>query len=137
MGGWRLITARVGQIFLTWASWVARISSPYSRKASLRKIGDQTKQANMEWVWLPIPNGNHPEGEVHQSLLDAMPRLSHLLDEGNSLFIHCSAGIHRTGMIAYGLLRWRGMEQNEALTIIRMIREETADGRAGKTIALG
>lgn len=100
-------------------------------------IGDQTQLAGMEWVWIPVPNGNHPEGEVRQRLLDSMPRLSGLLDEGNSLFLHCSAGIHRTGTVAYGLLRWRGMERAEAMTLIRKIRKETAEGMLEKRMRWG
>ena len=53
------------------------------------KIGSQTQNAGMEWVWIPVPNGNYPQGEVHERLLNAMPQLSQLLDDGNYLLIHC------------------------------------------------
>lgn len=89
------------------------------------RIGNQTRKASLEWIWLPVPNGKYPEGEVHDRLLAALPVLSQLLDEGKSLLIHCSAGIHRTGMVAYGLLRWRGMGREEALETIGKIRKET------------
>jgi predicted protein tyrosine phosphatase len=96
------------------------------------KYGNMTKNAGLNWIWLPVPNGNHPEGEVHERLVQAMPQLSQLLDEGKSLMIHCSAGVHRTGTVAYGLLRWRGIERNEAMRIIGRIRKETADGMMEK-----
>lgn len=102
-----------------------------------QKIGNQTKNAGLQWVWLPVPNGNHPEGDVHERLLAAMPHLSQLLDEGNSLFIHCSAGIHRTGTVAYGLLRWRGMERDEAMRVINEMRKETAEGMMEKRMRWG
>lgn len=104
---------------------------------SAPKIGNQTKNAGMEWVWVPVPNGNYPQGEVHERLLNAMPHLSQLLDEGNSLLIHCSAGIHRTGTVAYGLLRWRGMERDEAMELIGKIRKETAEGMLKKRMRWG
>ena len=104
---------------------------------SALKIGNQTRNAGMEWVWVPVPNGNYPQGEVHERLLNAMPHLSQLLDEGNSLLIHCSAGIHRTGTVAYGLLRWRGVEREEAMRIIHEMRKETAEGMMEKRMRWG
>lgn len=101
------------------------------------KIGHQTKNAGLEWVWLPVPNGNYPQGEIHERLLAAMPELSQLLDEGRSILIHCSAGIHRTGTVAYGLLRWRGVDTNEAMRIIGAIRKETAEGMLAKRMRWG
>jgi hypothetical protein len=97
-----------------------------------KKYGTMTRNAGIHWIWLPVPNGNYPEGEVHQRLIQAMPQLSHLLDEGNSLLIHCSAGIHRTGTVAYALLRWRGIERDKAMRIIGEIRKETAEGMMEK-----
>jgi protein-tyrosine phosphatase len=101
------------------------------------RIGSMAKNAGLEWIWIPVPNGKHPEGEVHERLLAAIPNLSKLLDEGKSLLIHCSAGIHRTGTVAYGLLRWRGMERNQAMKIIREIRKETAEGMMEKRMRWG
>ena len=101
------------------------------------QIGEMATNAGLSWVWLPIPNGKYPQGEVHERLARAMPELSHLLDEGNSLLIHCSAGIHRTGTIAYGLLRWRGMERKKALRVIRRTREETYKGVGEKRLRWG
>lgn len=66
-----------------------------------------------------------------------MPNLSQLLDDGKSLLIHCSAGIHRTGTVAYGLLRWRGMERDEAMNVIGDIRKETAEGMMEKRMRWG
>jgi protein-tyrosine phosphatase len=96
------------------------------------RYGEQAKNAGLEWYWLPVPNGKYPEGEVHKRLIAAMPELSHLLDEGKSLLIHCSAGIHRTGTVAYGLLRWRGIPSERATQIIRASRVETAEGMMDK-----
>ena len=101
------------------------------------EYGNMTKDAGLKWIWLPVPNGNYPVGDVHERLLQAMPKLSQLLDEGNSLLIHCSAGIHRTGTVAYALLRWRGIERKEAMRIIGRIRKETAEGMMEKRMRWG
>src|SRR5215216_3719305 len=96
------------------------------------RYGNLTRNADMEWVWIPVPNGKYPEGDVHERLMQAMPSLSKLLDDGNSILIHCSAGIHRTGIVAYGLLRWRGMSSKQAMNIIGRTRAETAEGMLEK-----
>ena len=97
-----------------------------------KTVGVHTNSAGLEWIWLPVPNGNYPQGEVHEQILAAMPKLSKLLNEGKSLLIHCSAGIHRTGTVAYGLLRWRGMERDKAMQVIHQIRPITAEGMLEK-----
>ncbi|MBK9207105.1 MAG: hypothetical protein IPL71_01850 [Anaerolineales bacterium] len=43
-----------------------------------------TKNAGLNWFWLPVPNGNYPMGDIHKRLIEAMPQLSQLLDEGTS-----------------------------------------------------
>lgn len=101
------------------------------------KYGLLTKEAALEWFWLPVPNGKYPQGEVNDRLIQTMPKLSQLLDEGNSLLIHCSAGIHRTGTIAYGLLRWRGVDSKKAMALIHDMRKETAEGMMEKRMQWG
>lgn len=90
-----------------------------------RSIGKMTENAGLTWVWIPVPNGDYPQGEVHQRLIVAIPTLSQLLDENAALIIHCSAGIHRTGTVAYGLLRWRGVTREKSLKLIEQMRPVT------------
>lgn len=99
--------------------------------------GNMAREAGLTWIWVPVPNGKYPEGEVHKRLIAAMPELSRLLDEGKSLLIHCSAGVHRTGTVAYGLLRYRGVDSQRAMAIIRTTRVETADGMMAKRMKWG
>lgn len=82
-------------------------------------------------------DGNRPVGEVHQRMMEALPRLSQLLDEGASLLIHCSAGIHRTGTVAYGLLRWRGESWEEAMELIGQMRLVTLNEVGEKRLRCG
>ena len=101
------------------------------------RYGNLARESGMGWIWLPVPNGKYPDANVKQLLLEAMPKLSGLLDHGNSLLIHCSAGIHRTGMVAYGLLRWRGLDRSQAMKLIDSIRKETAEGMMEKRMRWG
>lgn len=101
------------------------------------KFGHAVKQAGLEWILLPVPNGKYPVGEIHTILLDAMPRLVNLLDEGAWMLSHCSAGIHRTGMVTYALLRWRGFDSHAALDLIAQMRLATYEGVGEKRLRWG
>jgi protein-tyrosine phosphatase len=102
-----------------------------------QRYGEMATLAGLEWIWLPVPNGKYPEGEVHNRLIKAMPKLSQLLDDGKSILIHCSAGIHRTGTIAYALLRWHGMDKTQAMEVIAQARPETGEGMLEKRTRWG
>ena len=101
------------------------------------RYGIFSAEAGLEWIWLPVPNGKYPQGKVHERLIQTMPILSQLLDNGKSILIHCSAGIHRTGTVAYALLRWRGMDSKQAMQTIRKTRIETAEGMMEKRMKWG
>ncbi len=93
---------------------------------SAPQYGKMAARHGLEWVWLPMPNAKYPQGEVHERLVAALPELARLLDEGAHLVIHCSAGLHRTGMVAYGLLRWCGYSPKAAMRAIKKMRAVTA-----------
>ncbi len=99
-----------------------------SEKENALKYGHLAERHGLTWIWLPMPNANYPEGEVDARLRAALPEISRLLDQGAHIVIHCSAGIHRTGMVAYGLLRWRGHSPKAAMRLIRKMRKATAEG---------
>ncbi len=42
--------------------------------------------------------------------------------------LHCAAGIHRTGIVTYTLLRMTGLSPKESFECIEGIREDTAKG---------
>lgn len=53
------------------------------------------------------------------------------------MLIHCSAGMHRTGMVAYVLLRWRGYTPEESLNLIAQARSFTYEALTPKRLDWG
>ncbi len=100
-------------------------------------VGELVQQAGLAWSWLPLRNGDAPRGDADIMLRAALPALSHRLDEGEAILIHCSAGIHRTGMLAFALLRWRGYAESDALDLIGQMRLHTRNGLQSRQIAWG
>ena len=89
-------------------------------------IGNQLHAANIEWIWFPFSASKPHVGEDLDQVLSLYSKLSDRLDSGNKIYIHCSAGIHRTGMITYGFLRFLGKKKSNAFELLQSLREVTA-----------
>ena len=79
------------------------------------------------WVWLPIEGGNL-EVLRHTDVagLVAILKAAIAQTQDPHLYLHCSAGIHRTGFVAYILLRLIGYESAAALSELAAWRQVTA-----------
>ena len=53
-------------------------------------------------------------------------RVIDVLAAGGKIYIHCSAGLHRTGMITHALLRYLGWSRHDAVEKLRELRALTA-----------
>jgi len=105
-----------------------RVVTLLSEREGAREIGERVEAAGMQWTWLPLPGGRPPEGRLDLAARDVVATLATRLGEGESILIHCSAGMHRTGMIAYALLRGCGLDGVETLRAIGDLRRHTLDG---------
>ncbi len=67
--------------------------------------------------------------ETIDTVTSKLVELSSILkDEEHKVLIHCSAGIHRTGTIAYTLLRINGYDKEGAREAINKMRKESGEG---------
>lgn len=104
-----------------------RIVSILSATEGAAELGEDIRAAGLAWTWLQVGSGRRPEGESDCIFRAALPELNACLDFGESILIHCSAGIHRTGTLAYALLRWRGYSQPDAIAIVMRLRSITGE----------
>jgi protein-tyrosine phosphatase len=95
------------------------------------QIGRVVQQSGMAWTWIPVGHGKFPEGEADRLIRGAR------LEAGEVILVHCSAGIHRTGMLAFALLRWCGADEAEAIEAIGAMRPETLTGMREDHLAWG
>ncbi|WP_439626557.1 protein-tyrosine phosphatase family protein [Gemmata sp.] len=100
-------------------------------------VGELVEQVGIEWVWLPLENGQPPRGTASEAVLAALPVLAERLDGGRSILIHCSAGIHRTGMVAFALMRWHSYTEEQGLAAIGRMRAHTGAGVQRKQVDWG
>lgn len=87
------------------------------------QLGNVVLSAGVYWSWHPLDARKHSTTQSPPELfIQAAEELSKFLSEGKSVFVHCAAGIHRTGMVTYGALRIGGYSQDATHELIRTIR---------------
>lgn len=59
------------------------------------------------------------------------------LERGGRVYVHCSAGLHRTGMVANAFLRWHGLSAADALALLTELRPLTAEQVGPERLAWG
>ena len=70
-----------------------------------------------EWLHLPVPNfGVPPDANAFR---EAIVQVAQRLKRGESVLMHCAAGMGRTGSAAACVLKALGLPSNEALDRIR------------------
>jgi len=74
-------------------------------------------------LWLPLAGAKPVEDpELLIWIKEVFVSLAELLEAGRTVFVHCSAGIHRTGMITNGFLRFLGHDASEAADLLNRMR---------------
>lgn len=68
---------------------------------------------SVRWTWQPL-SVREGSRSAWWIWLRAAQRVQSLLDTGERVVVHCAAGIHRTGTLAYYVGRLDGLTQNEA-----------------------
>lgn len=87
-------------------------------------IGTRVERMGLTWFWLPLVTAKPPTRDRDEEIVRLFANMEIALKEEARIFIHCSAGIHRTGMISYGFLRslgWSVAEAEEGLATLRPI----------------
>lgn len=100
------------------------------------KIGLEVMSCNMKWEWLKISNAGNMTNIEKEQFRDMVNRILEAVYEDQSVLVHCSAGLHRTGMFAYALLRKGGLDHEKTMKLIREIRPDTHDAMDEKYIRL-
>jgi protein-tyrosine phosphatase len=100
-------------------------------------IGDQCKSVGMDWIWLPLSNANIPPDSMTGKITEVFKKIKEQLSQQRKIFIHCSAGLHRTGMITNAFLLYFGHDEETALKILSMLRPLTAHAAGETRLAWG
>jgi len=88
----------------------------------LSNLGNAAQRRRLAWYHLPIRDFDVPDEAFERRWADAGPELCRRLSDGESIVMHCWAGLGRTGMIAARLLVEFGEAPLDAIHAVRMVR---------------
>lgn len=110
------------------AAGVTHIATILSQPENPGAIGAAARDAGLEWVWINLGSTKNLPARGKPEIREALQSLSIILENGGWIYLHCSAGIHRTGMISAALLFFLGHDEPVVLECLKALRAVTADG---------
>ena len=100
------------------------------------KIGEAVESAGMAWEWLKVSHATSITEQEVSLFRTSVRTIFERINTGESVLVHCSAGLHRTGMFAYALLRSGNLQHDESLKLIKEIRPATYQALEEKYIEI-
>jgi len=85
----------------------------------IENIGQASAQAHLTWYHCPIPDSHPPGPDFEARWVDCLAALNTTLDRGETVVLHCLAGMGRTGTVAARLLVERGEDPERAVSLVR------------------
>jgi protein-tyrosine phosphatase len=116
---------------------VTHVVTLLAEREGAKEIGESVRQAGLTWIWCPLANGQPPDAQASAAIRPVLAELASMLNKGATIVVHCSAGIHRTGMFSYALLRQVGLEPNAARAKLNELRAVTGEGVGEERLAWG
>ncbi|RDH41415.1 protein-tyrosine phosphatase family protein [Zooshikella ganghwensis] len=89
------------------------------------RIGNEVREKGMAWEWVKVKNAVKMNASEKLIFRRAIKNAVERIKEQENIIVHCSAGLHRTGIFAYCLLNGLGLSEEQSLNYIQNIRGET------------
>jgi protein-tyrosine phosphatase len=87
------------------------------------------------WLWFPMESAQPPGEERFTELVSLFREMTAIFEKGGKIYLHCSAGIHRTGMISYAFLRYLGNDTDSSLELLKALRIKTSESVGEERVA--
>ena len=90
--------------------------------APVKVLAEELRGHGVAWHHLPICDLGAPDERFETAWVDLWPRLDVLFQSKGRAFIHCYAGLGRTGTVAALILMQYGQSARDALQVVRAAR---------------
>ena len=127
-GGWLAIGHRPGAraIKRLPSAGVTHVITVLSKGEGAPALEASVRAVGLQWIWLPLGSTKNLPARAKPEIRRALEATAEALGTGGRLYLHCSAGLHRTGMIAAALLFHLGYSEERVLATISAMRPLTA-----------
>jgi Cyclin-dependent kinase inhibitor 3 (CDKN3) len=88
----------------------------------VKVLAEELQAHGIDWHHLPICDLGAPDERFETAWVDLWPRLDLLFQQRGRAFIHCYAGLGRTGTVASLILMQYGLSARDALRTVRAAR---------------
>ena len=105
---------------------ITHIATVLAEYEDSHAIGEAARRAGMSWIWLPLGSTKSLPSVSNAKIRDAIEEMAAALQTGACMYLHCSAGLHRTGMISAALLFRLGHDAESVRAILAGLRSLTA-----------
>ena len=116
---------KIKEIRLLKREGITHILTLLSVKEGAEKVGESVRIWGLEWIWHAMESATPPNQDQFNEYINLFKQLQTILASGGSIYIRCSAGIHRTGMIIFALLLYLGFSELEAKNLMLKLRAIT------------
>jgi ADP-ribosyl-[dinitrogen reductase] hydrolase len=88
------------------------------------------KDLSVPWLLLPIPDWQAPDADFDEAWKTHGPETAAILSGGGKVFVHCMAGLGRSGTVVARLLIDRGISVDQAIQAARTARPGAVEAKA-------
>lgn len=108
------------------AAGFTHVATVLSESEGARNIGAAVERNGLGWIWIPLGSTKNLPARRKPEIVSGLEAMRRALGESGRIYLHCSAGIHRTGMIAAALLSCLGRTEEETRAALAALRSITA-----------
>lgn len=105
---------------------VTHIVTVLSEMEKPHAIGEAAQTLGLEWLWIDLGSTKNLPARRKPQISEALESMAAILAGGGRIYLHCSAGIHRTGMIAAALFFHLGRDEAQTKAALAALRPLTA-----------
>jgi hypothetical protein len=105
---------------------VTHVVTVLSSSENPQPIGEAAERSGLAWLWVELGSTKSLPGARRPDLIEAVTNMAAILGDGGRIYLHCSAGIHRTGMLAAALLFRVGLDEGQTRATLATLRAVTA-----------